>query len=190
MRLNIASSVDGRRRTRSHQEATPWCPSHIRESPSSSNRRMQMARLHDSEDSTRFYVLRLHEAGLIKSSPQKIITDGADWRFLSELKRELKGVSRPRPREERRRWRRIDGSAMRQSGHDRTGGPSPPPALSKLGGLRATRRQPPPELASRPVGRQRLRAHAISFGYSASAALPRKVPTLRAHGKVAMSAIE
>jgi len=84
-----------------------------------------MARLHDSEDSTRFYALRLHEAGLIKSSPQKIITDGADWRFLNELKRELKGVSRPRPREERRRWRRIDGSAMRQSGHGRTGGPSP-----------------------------------------------------------------
>jgi len=84
-----------------------------------------MARLHDSEDSTRFYALRLHEAGLIKSSPQKIITDGADWRFLNELKRELKGVSRPRPREERRRWRRIDGSAMRQCGHGRTGGPSP-----------------------------------------------------------------
>jgi NitT/TauT family transport system substrate-binding protein len=27
---------------------------------------------------------------LIKSSPQKIIADGADWRFLNELKRELK----------------------------------------------------------------------------------------------------
>ena len=34
--------------------------------------------------------LRLHEAGMIKSSPQKIIADGADWRFLDELKRELK----------------------------------------------------------------------------------------------------
>jgi len=49
-----------------------------------------MARLHDSEDSMRFYALRLHEAGLIKSSPQKIIANGADWRFLNELKRELK----------------------------------------------------------------------------------------------------
>jgi len=36
------------------------------------------------------YALRLHEAGLILSTPQKIIADGTDWRFLSELKRELK----------------------------------------------------------------------------------------------------
>jgi len=28
--------------------------------------------------------------GFIKSSPQKIIADGTDWRFLNELKRELK----------------------------------------------------------------------------------------------------
>ena len=35
-------------------------------------------------------LLRLHEAGMIKSSPQKIIADGTDWRFLNELKRELK----------------------------------------------------------------------------------------------------
>ncbi len=27
---------------------------------------------------------------LIKSTPQKIIADGTDWRFLNELKRELK----------------------------------------------------------------------------------------------------
>jgi NitT/TauT family transport system substrate-binding protein len=38
----------------------------------------------------RFYALGLHEAGLIKSSPQKIITDGTDWRFLNELQREPK----------------------------------------------------------------------------------------------------
>ena len=37
------------------------------------------------------YALRLHEAGLIKSSPQKVIAQGADWRFLNELKKELKG---------------------------------------------------------------------------------------------------
>jgi hypothetical protein len=29
------------------------------------------------------------EAGLIKSSPNKLIADGTDWRFLNELKREL-----------------------------------------------------------------------------------------------------
>jgi NitT/TauT family transport system substrate-binding protein len=39
----------------------------------------------------RFYALRLHEAGMIKSSPQKIIEQGTDWRFLTELKKELKG---------------------------------------------------------------------------------------------------
>ncbi len=38
----------------------------------------------------RFYALRLHEAGMIKSSPQKIIAQGTDWRFLRELKKELK----------------------------------------------------------------------------------------------------
>jgi NitT/TauT family transport system substrate-binding protein len=38
----------------------------------------------------RFYALRLHEAGLIKSSPQKIISGNTDWRFLNDLKRELK----------------------------------------------------------------------------------------------------
>jgi NitT/TauT family transport system substrate-binding protein len=47
-------------------------------------------REYDPEDTVRFYALRLHEVGLIKSSPQKIIADGTDWRFLNELKRELK----------------------------------------------------------------------------------------------------
>jgi len=43
------------------------------------------------EDTVRFYALRLHEAGMIKSSPQKLIAQGTDWRFLNELKKELKG---------------------------------------------------------------------------------------------------
>ena len=47
-------------------------------------------REYDPEDTIRFYALRLHEAGFINSSPQKIIADSADWRFLDELKRELK----------------------------------------------------------------------------------------------------
>ena len=47
-------------------------------------------REYDAEDTIRFYALRLHEAGMIKASPQKIIADGTDWRFLNELKRELK----------------------------------------------------------------------------------------------------
>jgi NitT/TauT family transport system substrate-binding protein len=47
-------------------------------------------REYDPEDTVRFYALRLREVGMIKSSPQKIIADGTDWRFLNELKRELK----------------------------------------------------------------------------------------------------
>jgi NitT/TauT family transport system substrate-binding protein len=48
-------------------------------------------REYDAEDTIRFYALRLHEAGMIKSSPQKIIAQGTDWRALNELKKELKG---------------------------------------------------------------------------------------------------
>jgi NitT/TauT family transport system substrate-binding protein len=44
---------------------------------------------YDPEDTIRFYALRLHEAGMIKSSPDRIIADGADWRFLREVRREL-----------------------------------------------------------------------------------------------------
>ena len=47
-------------------------------------------REYDPEDAMRFYSLRLREAGMIKSSPNKIIADGTDWRFWNELKRELK----------------------------------------------------------------------------------------------------
>jgi NitT/TauT family transport system substrate-binding protein len=47
-------------------------------------------REYDPEDTLRFYALRLHEAGMVKSSPQKIIAEGTDWRFLDEVKRELK----------------------------------------------------------------------------------------------------
>ena len=44
---------------------------------------------YDPEDTIRFYALRLHEAGMIKSSPDKIIAEGADWRFLREVRKEL-----------------------------------------------------------------------------------------------------
>jgi NitT/TauT family transport system substrate-binding protein len=48
-------------------------------------------REYDPADAVRFYSLRLNEAGMIKSSPQKMIAQGTDWRFLNELKREMKG---------------------------------------------------------------------------------------------------
>jgi NitT/TauT family transport system substrate-binding protein len=44
----------------------------------------------DAEDSLRFFALRLHEVGMITSSPNELIAAGTDWRFLNELKRELK----------------------------------------------------------------------------------------------------
>ena len=46
---------------------------------------------YSAEDTVRFYALRLREAGMIKSSPQKLIEQGTDWRFINALKNELKG---------------------------------------------------------------------------------------------------
>ena len=42
------------------------------------------------DDTLRFLALRLHEVGMIKTNPNKLIAQGTDWRFLNELKRELK----------------------------------------------------------------------------------------------------
>jgi NitT/TauT family transport system substrate-binding protein len=42
------------------------------------------------EDTIRFHALRLHEVGMIQSSPNKLIAQGMDLRFLNELKREMK----------------------------------------------------------------------------------------------------
>jgi NitT/TauT family transport system substrate-binding protein len=48
-------------------------------------------RVNDPEDTLRFYALRLREAGMIKLTPNKLIAEATDWRFLNDLKRELKG---------------------------------------------------------------------------------------------------
>jgi NitT/TauT family transport system substrate-binding protein len=47
-------------------------------------------RQYNPEDAVRFYALRLHEAKVIESTPQRIIAEHTDWRFLNELKKELK----------------------------------------------------------------------------------------------------
>jgi NitT/TauT family transport system substrate-binding protein len=47
-------------------------------------------REYDPEDTLRFFSLRLHEAGIVKSDPNEIIANGSDWRFFNEIKRELK----------------------------------------------------------------------------------------------------
>jgi NitT/TauT family transport system substrate-binding protein len=45
---------------------------------------------YDPEEALRFYTLRMRDVGMLKSTPQQIIANGTDWRFLNELKRELK----------------------------------------------------------------------------------------------------
>jgi NitT/TauT family transport system substrate-binding protein len=42
------------------------------------------------EDTIRFLALRLHEAGIIRTAPEKLIFQGTDWRFLNQLKEEMK----------------------------------------------------------------------------------------------------
>lgn len=44
----------------------------------------------NAEDTLRFHALRLHEVGMIKTDPKTLIARGTNWRFLNELKRELK----------------------------------------------------------------------------------------------------
>lgn len=45
---------------------------------------------YNPEDTLRFYALQLREAGMLRSTPQKIIERGTDWRILEQLRRELK----------------------------------------------------------------------------------------------------
>ena len=69
-------------------------------------------REYDSADTIRFFALRMHEAGMLRSSPQKIIAQGTDWRFLNELKKE---IDRTRRREVLRD-RVNDGRRVRRIG--------------------------------------------------------------------------
>ena len=47
-------------------------------------------RVFDPETTLRFHALRLHEVGILKKTPEKLLSQCTDWRFLNELKRELK----------------------------------------------------------------------------------------------------
>lgn len=49
-------------------------------------------REYDHLDSIRFYALRLKQAGLIESTPEEVIERATDFRYLPELKRELRKV--------------------------------------------------------------------------------------------------
>ena len=83
----------------------------------------------DPEDSLRFYALWLHEFGEINSTPNKIIAEGTDWRFLERAQARAEGVShvggarRWCSRSWRgRRWRwRTRPTSTRSSGCRRSG---------------------------------------------------------------------
>jgi NitT/TauT family transport system substrate-binding protein len=47
-------------------------------------------REYSAEDTLRFYALRLHEVGMLKSTPQELLAQGTDWSFINELKAELR----------------------------------------------------------------------------------------------------
>lgn len=47
-------------------------------------------RENDPEDTLRFYALRLHEVGMLSTTPQKLVSEGTNSRFLRELRRELR----------------------------------------------------------------------------------------------------
>lgn len=43
------------------------------------------------EDTMRFYALRMYDAGMLKNNPNTLLAEGTDWRFLDELRYEMKG---------------------------------------------------------------------------------------------------
>lgn len=55
-----------------------------------SDARYDVWRDYDPEDSLRFYALRMKETKVTSMSPQDVIARGTDWRFLNELKQEMK----------------------------------------------------------------------------------------------------
>jgi NitT/TauT family transport system substrate-binding protein len=52
--------------------------------------RYDVWRSYNPEDTLRFHALRLHDVGMLGSTPHRLIAQGTDWRFLNELKKELK----------------------------------------------------------------------------------------------------
>ena len=47
-------------------------------------------RIYSSEDTVRFWALRMREQGLISISPRTVLQEHTNWRFSEELRRELK----------------------------------------------------------------------------------------------------
>ena len=47
-------------------------------------------RSYDPEDTMRFFALRLREAGLVTGTPSEILERGTEFRFIDELRQEMK----------------------------------------------------------------------------------------------------
>jgi NitT/TauT family transport system substrate-binding protein len=43
-----------------------------------------------AEDTARFFALRLRDIGMLKANPQKLLAQGTDWRFIDQLRKEMK----------------------------------------------------------------------------------------------------
>ena len=94
----------------------------------------------------RFYALRLHEVGMIKSTPNKIIAEGTDWRFLERAQARAEGVSRRGSPQGRRTVDATDAEPTRLR-WPRLAGPAPP---ALLGGTPALADEGPPETTTHP----------------------------------------
>ena len=47
-------------------------------------------REYEAEDTMRYWSLRLREFGMVKSDPKKLLAKGTDWRFIEQIKKEMK----------------------------------------------------------------------------------------------------
>ena len=47
-------------------------------------------REYEAEDTMRFWSLRLREFGMVEADPKKLLAKGTDWRFIDQLKKEMK----------------------------------------------------------------------------------------------------
>jgi NitT/TauT family transport system substrate-binding protein len=45
---------------------------------------------YDSADTLRFYALRMRDVGAVRGNPHKLLAESGDWRFVNELRREMK----------------------------------------------------------------------------------------------------
>jgi NitT/TauT family transport system substrate-binding protein len=71
-------------------------------------------RQYNPEETVRFWELRLQEVGFVKTSPQRLIARGTDWRFFNQLRQELKAQAESSGERGRR-------PAARRVGGDRDG---------------------------------------------------------------------